>query len=163
MFSLGTIITLRLIMIISALITSRIDTYYTVKSCAEISFIHDNNNQTLASLYPQCVASPSVAVTPNPLVVVHASWKNNQADQIGASLDLSFGMAMWLAIFLHLTGVEIYLALTPRENERLRQVSYERQLERGMKNPGSAGLTAERFGDAVRWTPVGVGQGAHSG
>lgn len=81
---------------------------------------------------------------------MHASWKNHQSEQIGASLDMSFGMAMWLAIFLHLVGIEIYLALTPRENERLRQVSYERQLERGMKNPGSAGLTADRFGDAER-------------
>lgn len=148
MFTLGTIITLRLIMIISALITSRINTYDTVKSCDEISFIHNNDNETLASLYPQCDGSVA-----NQLVVVHASWKNHQPDQIGASLDMSFGMAMWLAIFLHLVGVEIYLALTPRENERLRQVSYERQLERGMKNPGSAGLTADRFGDAASWTP----------
>lgn len=153
MFTLGTIITLRLIMIISAKITSRIGTYDTVKSCDEIYFIHDNNNETLARLYPQCVSSVA-----NQHVVVHASWKNHQADQIGASLDMSFGMAMWLALFLHLVGVEIYLALTPRENERLRQVSYERQLERGMKNPGSAGLTADRFGDAERWTPA----GAHS-
>ena len=43
------------------------------------------------------------------------------------------------------------LKLTPRETERLRQVSYERQLEAGMKNPGSAGFTAERFGDANPW------------
>ena len=38
--------------------------------------------------------------------------------------------------------------LTPRESERLRQVSYERQIEAGMSHPGSAGLTAERLGDA---------------
>jgi hypothetical protein len=43
------------------------------------------------------------------------------------------------------------LRLTPRETQRLRQVSYEKQLEAGMKNPGSAGLTAERFGDADPW------------
>ena len=67
---------------------------------------------------------------------------------------MSFGMAMWVAIFLHLAGVEIYLALTPRESERLKQVRYERQMERGMKNPGSAGLTADRIGDAEEWTPA---------
>lgn len=34
------------------------------------------------------------------------------------------------------------LHLTPRESERLRQVSYQRQLEAGFKNPGHAGLVA---------------------
>jgi len=66
---------------------------------------------------------------------------------------MSFGMALWLAFVLHLVGVEIYLSLTPRESNRLRQVSYERQLERGLQNPGSAGLTADRWGDAEAWGP----------
>lgn len=148
MFALGTIITLRIIMIISALITSRIGTYDIVKSCGELAFIYSDDNQTLSDLYPQCVNSVA-----NQLVVVHATFSNGRAEQIAASLDLNFGMAMWMSIFLHLAGVEIYLALTPRESERLRQVSYERQLERGMKNPGSAGFTADRFGDAKTWTP----------
>ncbi len=43
--------------------------------------------------------------------------------------------------------------MTPKESERLRQVSYEKQLEAGFANPGSAGLTADRWGDAERWTP----------
>lgn len=88
------------------------------------------------------------------LVVVHAGLKGANPEQITASTGMSSGMAMWLAIFLHLAGVEIYLALTPGENERLRQVSYERQLERGMKHPGSAGLTSDRIGDAERWKPA---------
>ena len=62
-------------------------------------------------------------------------------------------MAGFLALILHAVGVELYLRLTPRESERLRMVSYERQLERGMKNPGSAGLVVERFGDADVWVP----------
>ena len=45
------------------------------------------------------------------------------------------------------------LHLTPREAERLRNVSYQRQVEAGMKNPGNAGLTAQRLGDANPWTP----------
>lgn len=57
-------------------------------------------------------------------------------------------MALWLALAIHAIGVEIYLHLTPKEAQRLRQVSYQRQLEAGMKNPGSAGLTADRLGDA---------------
>lgn len=34
------------------------------------------------------------------------------------------------------------LHLTPKESERLRQVSYQRQLEAGFKNAGHAGLVA---------------------
>jgi hypothetical protein len=43
------------------------------------------------------------------------------------------------------------LHLTPKEAQRLRKVSYQRQLEAGMKNPGSAGLTSDRLGDADQW------------
>jgi hypothetical protein len=60
-------------------------------------------------------------------------------------------MAMWLALFMHLVGVEIYLNLTPVEGERLRKVSYERQLEAGYNHPGSSGLTSDRWGDAEKW------------
>ena len=45
------------------------------------------------------------------------------------------------------------LHLTPRETERLRQVSYERQVKAGFKRPGRAGLTVDRFGDAEPWVP----------
>ena len=54
---------------------------------------------------------------------------------------------------MHVIGVEIYLKLTPREGERLRILSYDRQLAAGFKNPGSAGLVAERWGDAAPWVP----------
>lgn len=49
---------------------------------------------------------------------------------------------------------EKQLRLTPKESNRLRQVSYERQLERGMSRPGYAGLTVERFGDAEPFHPA---------
>lgn len=54
---------------------------------------------------------------------------------------------------MHLVGIEIYLQMTPRESARLRRVSYEKQLEAGMKHPGSAGLTTDRWGDAEKYTP----------
>lgn len=34
-------------------------------------------------------------------------------------------------------------------------MSYQRQVEAGMRNPGMAGLTADRLGDAARWKPTG--------
>jgi hypothetical protein len=62
-------------------------------------------------------------------------------------------MALWMAILLHLVGVEMYLNLTPGETNRMRTVSYERQLEAGFAHPGSAGITADRWGDAHPWQP----------
>nr|OQO32174.1 hypothetical protein B0A51_00543 [Rachicladosporium sp. CCFEE 5018] len=59
-------------------------------------------------------------------------------------------------------GKAIELRLTPAESDRLRQVSYERQLERGFKYPGSAGLTAERFGDARPYQPLSATEGVNT-
>jgi hypothetical protein len=55
---------------------------------------------------------------------------------------------------LILTHMQQQLRLTPKESNRLRHVSYERQLERGMSRPGYAGLTVERFGDAEPFQPA---------
>ena len=107
-------------------------------------------NNTLA-LYAACNST-----TQDPYdikVPVLANFGGN-TDQVGASFDVNFGMAIWLALALHVIGVEMYLHLTPREHERLRQISYEKQLEAGFKNPGSAGVVAQRFGDANPWYPA---------
>jgi len=152
MFYLGTIITLRLILIISALSITALDSYYTTMSCDEITFVY-GSSVPVKNFYPQC-STPNSTV--NDLVVVHAKFDFQRPEQIGASLRMSFGMALWLAIAIHLVGVEMYLGLTPRESNRLRQVSYERQMERGFKNPGSAGLTSDRWGDAEPWRPTKV-------
>ena len=153
MFYLGTIITMRLIMIISALIVGKINSYNTTMSCSEIEFNYPGNVTKSRELYPQC-DSPGPDPATSDLVVVHATFGNGQMEQIKASLNISFGMAIWVALVLHLIGVEIYLALTPRESNRLRQVSYEKQMERGWANPGSAGLTSDRWGDADKWMPA---------
>ena len=148
MFYMGTIITLRFIMILSALISTQVSTYYTTMPCGEIASLY-NSSARLSQLYPRC---SNLSSTVDDMVIVQANF-SDQPEQIAASLGLSFGMAMWLALILHLVGVEIYLALTPRESDRLRQVSYERQLEQGFRYPGSAGLTADRWGDAEPWVP----------
>ena len=86
---------------------------------------------------------------------MHVDFSAGIAENLGASIRLNFGMALWLALFLHLVGVEIYLNLTPREADRLREVSYKRQREAGFERPGSAGLVVERWGDANEWEPSG--------
>ncbi|KAH8687302.1 hypothetical protein BGZ60DRAFT_438897 [Tricladium varicosporioides] len=149
MFYLGTIITERLIQMASAEIISRIGSYYQIQSCNEVAF--QVGARAAAAMYPKDCPFGYIG---NPKILVHASTIDVVGPQsVGAALGLSFGMALWLAIFMHLIGVEIYLNLTPRESERLRAVSYERQLEAGFKYPGSGGLTSDRWGDAPRWKP----------
>lgn len=108
--------------------------------------------QRTSSAYPICI--PGNVSPENVQVPVVADFGGNQAE-LGASLRLPFGMALWLALAMHAIGVEIYLRLTPREHERLRQVSYEKQLEAGMKDPGSAGLVVQKVGDANPWVAKG--------
>ena len=62
--------------------------------------------------------------------------------------------SQWLNTGTDTNTFVVQLRLTPREFNRLRQVSYERQLERGMSRPGYAGLVAERFGDAEPFQPA---------
>ncbi len=67
----------------------------------------------LADTYPDCVANSTVFS--QDLKVVKVDFSSGVKEQIGASLRLNFGMALWVALSLHAAGVEIYLALTPRE------------------------------------------------
>ncbi|KAI4191153.1 MAG: hypothetical protein L6R41_000290 [Letrouitia leprolyta] len=148
MFYLGTIITLRLIMIISALISTKMSYYETTMRCDELLAILDTREE-VNRFYPQCGEPGSNADT---LVIVQAKF-GDQKEQIESALRLTFAMAFWVALFLHGVGVEIYLNLTPREANRLRQVSYEKQMEKGLSHPGSAGLTSDRWGDSEPWQP----------
>ncbi|KAK4936680.1 hypothetical protein LTR66_015303, partial [Elasticomyces elasticus] len=82
-FYAGSIITLRLIMIISALIISRIGNYHLAMLCGQIDFISGPGSAN--ATYQSCAAGDSYAV-------VHANFNNNtgQAEEIGASLDMPF-------------------------------------------------------------------------
>lgn len=150
MLYMGTIITTRLIMIISAQILSKIGSYYVTMTCGEI--LSMRSADYVWTKYPACFQANATTTGDfeKHLVPVLVFFGSN-VEEIGASLRAPFGMSLWLAIFLHAVGVEVYLALTPREAQRLRQVSYERQLEAGYQNPGSAGLVIEKFGDADQW------------
>ncbi|PMD41984.1 hypothetical protein L207DRAFT_485407 [Hyaloscypha variabilis F] len=147
-FYMGTIITARLIQLAAAAIISRIPDYYQVQTCGQVASNYGGMPSAMnSSMYPQC--SNATASIP---VVVTADM-HGSPEQMGASLGLSFGMALWMSILLHLVGVEIYLNLTPGETHRMRLVSYERQLEAGFDHPGSTGITADRWGDAPAWQP----------
>ncbi|KAK3117582.1 hypothetical protein LTR53_000907 [Teratosphaeriaceae sp. CCFEE 6253] len=106
---------------------------------------------TLA-FYPAC-ASYFDGSSPDKRVIVTPGFGSDNPMEISAALAMPFGTAGWIALVLHTIAVEIYLRLTPVESDRLRQVSYERQLERGFRRPGYAGLTVERFGDGAPYRP----------
>ncbi|KAH0343714.1 hypothetical protein KCU83_g8686, partial [Aureobasidium melanogenum] len=141
----STIITIRIIMIISAQIISMSRDWYTVQPCAQIAFALGQSKTLVA--YPQC-AEYFNGNAPNLPVIVTADFASNNSMELSAALGIPFGAAGWLALLSHSIAIETYLRLTPKESNRLRQVSYERQLERGVSRPGYAGLVPERFGDA---------------
>ncbi|KAM0799188.1 hypothetical protein BDR22DRAFT_881406 [Usnea florida] len=145
------IITLRIIMIISVIIISQTGGYYHAMQCDEIAFIYaDKAQEGFRVDYPQCFTTNG---TTDGWVAVSAKLLGSNVPRKGSAFDVTFGTAGWIALVMHAVGVEIYLRLTPRENNRLRVVSYQRQLEAGFSHPGSSGLTADRLGDADPWQP----------
>jgi Predicted membrane protein (DUF2306) len=150
----GSIISVRLIMMAANKVVYAMKDYYDVVAC-DVIFndyailgIPDAGNPTYL-LYPQCATGNGTA---NGRIAVHAD-PTAGPETAAAAFQLTFGMSVWIALIIHAIGVEMYLNLTPAETERLRVVSYQRQLEAGFQNPGSAGLTVDRFGDAPRWHP----------
>lgn len=147
-FYFGSIITIRIIQFVAAAIGSISGPRYTTMNCAELDFLLKNTTQ-LYNDFPACNPINS-QFAPDGFVTVKSSMAAGLPG-VTASIRVNFGMAGWLALVIHAIGIEIYLRLTPRESERLRKLSYQRQLEAGMGNPGSAGLVKEKFGDSDAW------------
>jgi len=153
-FYAASIITLRFIMMLANMyITDHPEEgFYSVQTCALIWNQYvlygapDGPGNPTPQIYPQCLNATSAVV-----VAVPASIDGPGPENITATFHLTFGMSGWIAFTIHAIAVELYLALTPAETERLRQVSYERQLKAGLRNPGRAGLTVDKLGDAPAW------------
>ncbi|KAK3686908.1 hypothetical protein LTR37_019350 [Vermiconidia calcicola] len=167
----ASIITIRLIQLSVAAIISHLNGYYVTKPCAVINSVigpegtlayypewYDTLNmishEISADRTQQNVSQPFFDGTNlYERVIVKATNYSEDPLEISAAAGIGFGAAGWVALWLHAIAIEVYLRLTPAESERLRQVSYERQIERGFKNPGSAGLVAQRLGDANPYVP----------
>lgn len=151
-FYVSFIVTLRIIQILMALIISMwpYETLWTAMTCEELSFLY-RNHTTVNTQYPDCRAGDTALIADG-----HVAVKAHYGDDTGqtmAAFNVSFAAAGFLALVLHALGIEIYLKMTPREANRLRQISYEKQCSRSFKFPGSSGLVAERLGDADPWYP----------
>lgn len=152
-FWMGVTITARLINLAATPIITRLGHHWAIWTCDEIDFLYKNMEMPFPeSTWPECFLSDgSLDVARR--VAVHANEKSHILPEIGLSYTITFGTMLWVMLVIHTVGVELYLAMTPREAERLRRVSYEKQLEAGFRNPGSAGLVLDKWGDADAWTP----------
>jgi len=149
MIWMSLIITARIIMFIVARVVSSIGGYNTIWYCEEADFTL-GDHQVFIAEFPQCAT-----LGPSGLILVSADYSNRL--HYASALRSTFGISLWLALVLHVFGAEVYISLTQDESERLRRVSYQRQLDAGYANPGSAGLTADHFGNST-WTPPKAGQ-----
>ncbi|CEI63711.1 hypothetical protein FVEN_g6833 [Fusarium venenatum] len=146
-FYAGAIISCRLVMSSAAMIISKWGAVYKSFSCDKLASFYQDDEQGFMQKYPVCNSTDG-------WVAVKADIIGGDGENAAAAMHETFGMAVWLALALHAIGVEIYLRLTPAESERLRNISYKRQIEAGFKNPGSAGLTIDRLGDSTAWEPA---------
>ncbi|KAF7192133.1 hypothetical protein HII31_06519 [Pseudocercospora fuligena] len=147
---LATIITIRLIIFSGGAVISLLGGRFTTRRCAQIASVVRPNGAV--ALDPICEAWRNGSASEQG-AIVEANYPGGHTLEISAALGITFGAAGWLAFWLHANAVEVYLRLTPAESDRLRQISYERQLKRGWKTAGYSGLVAERFGDANPFRP----------
>ncbi|KAK2009492.1 hypothetical protein LZ32DRAFT_608402 [Colletotrichum eremochloae] len=154
MIWMGAIITSRIVNLAAIPIATRNRNAWAVWMCDEISFLYATAGmQFPKAAYPDCFL-PDGSLDRWKRVAVLAVENPDMPEQLGSVVYISYGAILWLCLFLHVVGVELYLWMTPRESERLRRVSYEKQLEAGYRNPGSAGLVLDRWADADAWTPA---------
>ncbi|KAK6337116.1 hypothetical protein TWF718_009901 [Orbilia javanica] len=153
---LGVIITMRFVMLIAATIINQAGSYWMGVACKELEFGFVNGNNTAAAerafrdRYPNCIDLKG-SLLPDRYIAIQG-LTDGRVEEASVGYKLGFGMAAWVCLVLHAVLAEVYLALTSKETERLRMVSYEKQKARGWANPGREGLTADRF-DGVPWVP----------
>lgn len=142
---------MRLLAVIYAKIISKTGPYFSTRPCYVVDHMMRHNTTAVLARYPACERYYTGVDVEQ--VVPTLAKMGDGADGSAAAFNVSFGAAGWLALAIHCIAVEVYLHLTPAEAQRLRKVSYERQLERGMKDPGNEGLTAQKVGYAEEWAP----------
>ncbi|KIM82605.1 hypothetical protein PILCRDRAFT_820479 [Piloderma croceum F 1598] len=115
-------ITGRLASIAGRHIVSDIGSYYSVWSCDQLLYVMTDVNAVSQS-YPQC-AQAGVDLS-KVFVAVHAATKGNGLEY-GSAVRLTFGLALWVSILIHIIGVEIYIRKTESSNQHRRGFVLER-------------------------------------
>ena len=116
--------------------------------------------------FPTCILSNDT-VSASQQIIVTARLGTELGT--GSALRVAFGSSVWISLVFMAGLAELYvsheisghlqnqlirigdkISLTKNEDDRLRKISYQKQIKAGHANPGSAGLTSDRFGD-VDW------------
>jgi len=142
MFWMSIIITMRLVQLPAVFAVSYVGGYHTLWTCGQIQSV-TGNTTAFYDEFPACHWGMHTLV--GVAADVHSPL------HIGSAVRLTFAMSVWVAVTLHTFGVEVYIHLTPKESERLRMISYYKQKAAGLSPPGSAGITADRWGDSSPW------------
>ncbi|KAF8606936.1 hypothetical protein BDV93DRAFT_505811 [Ceratobasidium sp. AG-I] len=131
------IVTMRAIMPVSLIGIHLTGGFFHSISCQEIEYLVDNT-ALYARDYPQCQAGwPGPSVTH---MAVEAKLDLDNKVAIAAALKQTFGMSIWVALWIHAVGVEYYLHRTRDESARLRELSTKRQNARRMLKERNAEL-----------------------
>ena len=106
----GSIITVRAIQAIAASIQATSAEYqnYVAMPCDVILFTYQGNQTQLYTTYPACNPDNSKYATGGH-VAVKANLLSDNLAEYAAAIGSNFGMALFLAMFLHAIGIEIYL------------------------------------------------------
>ena len=99
MIWMACIVSTRVVMPIAVISLSAMDNYFFVKSCHGIDFIQrqgkttfsDGSMRSVAELYPEC---GNMTSTEERWVAVKGKFDLSRPDQVGAALDLTFGMGV---------------------------------------------------------------------
>jgi len=91
-----------------ALITSNQE-YYLPISCDQLAsrYLLGSQEKTLSG-FPECEAYFSGKKV-DQVVSVEAAMGSGGRPGVRAALNISFGPALWLALFIHAVGIEIYV------------------------------------------------------
>jgi hypothetical protein len=81
--------------------------YYYAIPCDKLDYLI-GSQQAVVTLFPSCTIYYN-GQDPNAAAAV-IDYMNGRTENVAAALDASFGMALWLALFLHAAGVEIYVS-----------------------------------------------------
>ncbi|KAF7361274.1 hypothetical protein MSAN_01159800 [Mycena sanguinolenta] len=105
------VITARVCMLAACEIITDIGTYFSIWRCDEIINLLPDPNAVQSS-FPQCVGVNTASVW----AAVHASTRDGPLHKASA-VRATMGMALWIATFLHIVGVEYYIHKTEAANQ----------------------------------------------
>jgi len=106
------IVTMRPVLIICAIIVSKLGPFYSAQPCDKIEYIlahakWPNPNITLSNNFPSCTGY-AAGVDPTGMSIVKANLFGNVAERASA-INIVFGSATWICMVMHAVLVEFYV------------------------------------------------------